>query len=285
MTDTIIFLGILGAVIRAFTYIGGKSKMVKWLFSHFPDDFTEFYDVCGGSGSVSLSLNPPPTCRKVVLNDYDYTIFNFYRTLKGERGEELENRLLNIQYSKLNWLVAHTGLQHYPILDCVDCAVYTYMEIVNSFSSMRSSYVKKDFEYLERATKKNIPLVRGKLANITVTNRDFIEILKEVTDPRAFVYIDVPYRMEYRSGAQLYKMELEEIQHFEMLEILKDAPYRWALSGYSSEDSDDSSNLYDILLSDYAEYREEFSTYKKGGGAKKGQKKTKVKEILWKNYK
>lgn len=285
MTDFIIFLGILDTVIRAFTYIGGKSKMVKWLFSHFPDNFTEFYDVCGGSGSVSLSLNPPITCKKVVLNDFDYTIFNFYRTLQGERGEELENRLLNLQYTKLDWEVAHTCLQHYPVLDCVNCAVYTYMEIVNSFSSMRSGYVKKDMKYLMSATAKNIPKVREKLKNITVTNRNFIDILEEITDPGAFVYIDVPYRMEYRCGTQLYKMELEEIQHFKMLEILKNAPYRWALSGYSGSDSGDSSNLYDVLLSDFAEYREEFSTYKTGGGAKEGQKKTKVKEFLWKNYK
>lgn len=279
----------LGEALRGFTYIGGKKRYLNWIYGCFPNEFSSFWDVCGGSGSVSLSLNPPVCNGKVAdvfLNDYDPTIYNFFNTLKGSRGEELQRRLSRLEYSRTNWMIAHKNLAYFPSLDKVDAAVYTYLEIVNSFSSMRDSYIKKESRALENAVRKNIPKVREKLRHITVLNCDFINILKnKVDDENAFVYIDVPYRMVYRCGRQLYNMELTEYQHFEMLEILKAARFKWALSGYSAENVEDTNSLYDVLLSGFRQYREVCPVHKLCAGVKKGGKKTEVNEVLWKNYK
>lgn len=288
MNEIIITDSLLGEALRGFTYIGNKKRYLDWLYSHFPKEFSSFWDVCGGSGSVSLSLNPPLCNGKiadVILNDYDPTIYNFFDTLKGYRGEELQRRLFHLEYSKTNWTIAHKELTYFPMLDKVDAAVYMYLEIVNSFSSMRDSYIEKKAEYLRTATEKNIPKVRDKLRHITVLNRDFIEILENlIDDTEAFVYIDVPYRMIYRCGKRLYKMELTELQHFQMLEILKVARFKWALSGYGAENVEDINSLYDVLLSDFKQYREICPVHKLCAGVKKGSKKTKVNEVLWRNY-
>lgn len=289
MTNEIIMTNsLLGEALRGFTYIGSKKRYLEWLYSHFPKEFGSFNDVCGGSGSVSLSLNPPLYNGKiadVILNDYDPTIYNFFDILKGSRGEELQRRLFDLEYSKTNWTIAHKGLAYFPMLDKVDAAVYTYLEIVNSFSSMRESYISKEAKYLRTAVEKNIPKVREKLRHITVTNFDFISILESlIDDTEAFVYIDVPYRMFYRCGKRLYKMELTEFQHFQMLEILKVARFKWALSGYGAENVEDINSLYDVLLSDFKQYREICPVHKLCAGVKKGSKKTKVNEVLWRNY-
>lgn len=288
MNEIIITESLLGEALRGFTYIGNKKRYLKWLYSHFPKEFARFYDVCGGSGSVGLSLNPPLYNGKiadVILNDYDPTIYNFFDTLKGSRGEELQRRLLDLEYSKANWTIAHRELAYYPMLDKVDAAVYTYLEIVNSFSSMRKAYTIKETKDLRTAVEKNIPKVREKLRHIIVTNYDFINILESlINDTEAFVYIDVPYRMYYRCGERLYKMELTEFQHFQMLEILKVARFKWALSGYGADNVEKTNSLYDVLLSDYKQYRKIYPVHKLCAGVKKGSKKTKVNEVLWRNY-
>lgn len=262
---------LLDEVLRAFSYIGGKSRYIDELYTYFPKEFTSFYDVCGGSGVVTFSMKFPANCKKAVLNDIDETIFNFYETLKGKRGEELEKRLIEFDYDdydELDWAGDSAALKDFETLDKVEAAVCTYRQIVSSFSSTRNGYVKKNKGYLNSVTKKNIPLIRKRLQNIEVTNRDFIEILEEVKDPNAFIYIDVPYRMDTREGKQLYKCELEEEKHDEMLHILNHAPYRWALSGYRSEClfEDDK---YDTILSKFSQYTKVIDTYKYSGRSKK----------------
>lgn len=303
-----------GEKFRAFSYIGGKSRYTDWLYSHFPTNFSSFYDVCGGSGTVTFSLNVPPFCDKIVLNDYDKTIYNFYATLKGDRGGELEKRLLEFDYDnfdKLHWAGASSTLDYDSTMDSVEAAVNTYMQIVFSFSSTRKGYVKKQKGYLKSVTKKNIPQIRKRLQRIEVTNRDFIDILKEIDSEFAFVYIDVPYRLDTRCDG-LYKLEMEESQHNEMLYILKHAPYRWALSGYR-ENHLFKPDKYDLWLSEFSAYTKVLSTYKYSGISKKKNDlfrtpaddiidkfkeeknralgkttaidgKTPVKEILWRNY-
>ena len=302
-------------VLRAFSYIGGKSRYVEKLYQYFPQNFSSFYDVCGGSGVVTFSMKFPTACNKVVLNDYDPTLYNFYITLKGKRGKELEKRLIEFDYDtydKLDWTGDSAALDDFVMLDEVDAAVYTYRQIVSSYSNTRKDYIKKAEGYLNSVTKKNIPLIRERLQNIEVTNRDFIDILKEIKDTNAFVYIDVPYRIDTREGRPLYNYELEEEKHDEMLHILKSAPYMWALSGYREENlfEDDK---YDSMLSAFSAYTVEIDTYKFSGrniakeslfeednaaeiewalsdsmempegGFKENGGKTPVKEILWRN--
>lgn len=300
--------------LRAFSYIGGKSRYIDWLYSHFPTNFSSFYDVCGGSGTVTYSMNVPAFCNKVVLNDYDKKIYKFHATLKGDRGDELEDRLLRFDYDnfdKLHWAGINSTLDYFETMDCVEAAVNTYLQIVYSFSNTRNGYVQKKKGYLKSVTRKNIPLIRNRLRDIEVTHRDFIDILKEVKSEYAFVYIDVPYRLDTRCDG-LYKLEMEESQHNEMLNILQNAPYRWALSGYREENLF-KPDKYDTRLSEFSAYTKVLSTYKYSGISKKKNNlfrtpaddlidkfmeekdremgkttavdgKTPVKEILWRNY-
>lgn len=304
-----------GEKLKAFSYIGGKSRYLDWLYPLFPTNFSSFYDVCGGSGTVALNLHEPAFCSKVVLNDYDPTIYNFFATLKGDRGEELERRLIEFDYDiydRLHWTGDSSSLNYISTMDSVEVAVKTYLQIVFSFSNIRKHYVKKEKGYLERSTKKNIPLVRERLQHIEVTNRDFIDILKEIDSEFAFVYIDVPYRLDTRCK-DLYKLDMEERQHDEMLSILKHAPYKWALSGYREENLFEP-DKYDSMLSEFSDYTEVLFTYKYSGTKKRktdlfrtpaddiidkfkedvnselGKKtmvdgKTPAQEILWRNYK
>lgn len=298
--------------LHAFSYIGGKSRYINKLYESFPQSYSSFYDVCGGSGVVTFSLPVPQSCKKIVLNDYDPTIYNFYATLKGNRGKELEEQLLHFNYGgydKLDWEGDNSSL-NCDGMDEVENAASTFRQIVYSFSGMRNCYTQKDGEAVSRRLKNNISLVRQRLQDITVTNRNFIEILKEIDEPDAFVYIDVPYRMATRQGAVLYKYELEEDVHDEMLDLLKDAPYKWALSGYREANLIEG-DKYDLALSAYSSNTVEISTYKFGANTKaainlwededkhrnkdEAEKieedeienkmgKPKAKEILWRNY-
>jgi hypothetical protein len=54
-----------------------------------------------------------------------------------------------------------------------------------------------------------------------------------------FVYLDPPYHPDARSHRRIYRCELEEAGHAELLTMLATLPIRWALSGYRCPVYDD----------------------------------------------
>ena len=94
-----------------------------------------------------------------------------------------------------------------------------------------------------------------------------VELLKRYNTPDVFMYVDPPYLHGTRKN-YLYRYEMENTEHVELLEILAGHPGKVLLSGYDND-------LYNSYLS----------------GWKKVQKKTQAEaglprtETLWMNYK
>ncbi len=86
--------------------------------------------------------------------------------------------------------------------------------------------------------------------------------------PKTVIYCDPPYLMNCRiSHRQIYRYELEERQHIELLGTLKALPAPIVISGYDS-------SLYRSMLQDWRMVT--FETMTRGG--------TKATECLWMNF-
>jgi DNA adenine methylase len=81
-----------------------------------------------------------------------------------------------------------------------------------------------------------------------------------------FVYADPPYLRAIRRGAKVYRHELDDAAHLELLDVLDAIPAKVMLSGYASE-------LYDQRLSAWR--RLEFTV---------GSHGLQHREVVWLNY-
>lgn len=110
-------------------------------------------------------------------------------------------------------------------------------------------------------------LAAERLKGVQIENLPALEILKRYNTPDVFIYADPPYLPCTRKG-YLYKHEMTEKDHIDLLEALLAHPGPVMLSGYDND-------VYDQYLKDWRKVQKE--TLAEGG-----RKRT---ETLWMNYK
>lgn len=111
-----------------------------------------------------------------------------------------------------------------------------------------------------------LQLAAERLVGVQIEKLPAIELIKRYDTPDVFIYADPPYLHETRKN-YLYKYEMTDAEHLELLEILKNHPGPVMISGYESE-------LYNDMLSDWRKVKKE--TLAEGG-----LKRT---EVIWMNY-
>lgn len=109
-------------------------------------------------------------------------------------------------------------------------------------------------------------LATERLKGVQIENLPAIELIKRYNTPDVFIYADPPYLHETRKS-YLYKYEMSDVDHKELLEALIKHPGKVLLSGYDND-------MYNDMLS----------------GWMKVQKRTNAEcglprvETLWMNY-
>ena len=62
-----------------------------------------------------------------------------------------------------------------------------------------------------------------------------ISLIQKYRSDHVLIYCDPPYLLSTRSGGKQYRMEMDEKQHTDLLEVLLEHPGPVVLSGYDSE--------------------------------------------------
>ena len=113
-----------------------------------------------------------------------------------------------------------------------------------------------------------------RLAGVAIDNRPATTIIKRYNREHCFLYLDPPYVMSTRN-AYLYKYEMSDEEHIELLDAAKEHKGLVAISGYNSE-------LYDKHLEGWRKV--EFNVTSGLARGKTDGKKGKRIEVLWMNY-
>ena len=73
-----------------FFYVGDKYKLVPQLKENFPKNIDRFIEpFCGGS-AIALELLFNNIVNRVILNDYDYTIFCFWNSILNNTDDFID---------------------------------------------------------------------------------------------------------------------------------------------------------------------------------------------------
>lgn len=201
------------------------------------------------AGSLAVLFSKPPSSVETV-NDIDGEITNLFRVL---RNHDTRQRLVEaVEFTP--WAEEELFETCKPVED-LDVVERARRLVVRSHMNMGSRLIGvPHFAYAKAASggssaktwatlPSRIRVAGERLSGVQVLRRDALEVIEAHASPEVCIYADPPYPHSTRPGAgKLYRHEMDDEDHEELLVALVEHPGPVLLSGYQSE-------LYDEALS------------------------------------
>lgn len=246
-------------------YPGAKSRLADWICSYIPkhDVYLELF-----GGSLAVLFNKP-RCHIETVNDLHGEVVNFFTVLR-DNPEELQRLIELTPYSREEYDRAYQESQNEVERArrfCVRCwqgfgCANLYHNGFKSGQQTVSPNPAKAWAELPITIKKATERLQG----VQIENLPAMELLKRYDTKDVFIYADPPYVLSTRKN-NLYKHEMTDAEHIELLEALVNHPGQVMISGYDND-------IYNYYLADWRKVSKD--TLAEGG-----LKRT---ETLWMNY-
>jgi DNA adenine methylase len=171
----------------AFSYPGGKRKMLKYILPLIPLHKTYLEPFAGGL-AVFLAKE---RARVEVINDLNREIANFYRYVHFHFDSliaELEWYLHSRENFEL--ILKNCGLTE------LQRAARWYLLKVSSFSGFSDSYARDKNSFRGFSKERHLPMIaelHERLEGVYIENKDWEEVFKFFDGEETFIYLDPPY--------------------------------------------------------------------------------------------
>jgi len=266
------------AILRGpISWFGGKGRIVHKLLKYVPPH-EHYVEVFGGGAALLFAKQP---CHGFeTYNDLDGGLVNFFRVLRDPVKYKALHTLLDLTpYSREEYKYCQE-----PCEDSVERArrwfVLARMSIsgkidsgwgckVGRYSTRKANYSDSP-AYAYTSAIERLPLLHNRIKGVQIERDDFRNILDRYVAPQTLVYCDPPYVTSTRSK-DIYKHEMTDEDHQDLLEILIAYPQMIILSGYENE-------IYNKTLNQWSRIVLEGARHKSMPGAG-----TNPPEILWLN--
>lgn len=277
------------------SWIGGKSKIGKWLVEYYPKDMEIYTEGFGGMMwcYFNMDLKQYPNLKKVVYNDFNPLNYNLFKC--AQNPEELLKAINSIECQQFGVEVtpAHLKEQFVRFQDEIFgenfkvnpgdyevAAKYVYI-VTQVFSGSKpetSSYIdlkgKYKSKYLTFRDKLSKPDWVDHFLNITdAENMDFADVITKYDSEKTFHYIDAPY---WKTENYYSNHDFDRNDHERLANVLKTVKGKFGMSYYDFP-----------LLSEWFpkdEYRWDSKLFAKAAAAKKGKTQTMGEELFIMNY-
>ena len=259
------------AIIR---YPGSKWGMARWIIDHFPSGYEKmvYLEPFAGSGAVFFNKLPGGV---ETINDLDGDVVNLFRVLR-ERPEDLKRALELTPYSREEYNLAFEPCED-PLERARRFMVKTTQAIGAKMDGKCGWRNHKRVKIGGTACKWNgitdtIDAASKRLKGdpthlVQIECMDALRLIRRYNTPEALIYLDPPYVRSTRKSGRLYRCEMTDDQHQEMLEIITHTRAKVVISGYAND-------LYARYLSGWNIYQTETHT----------TSAEVVEETIWTNY-
>tara|TARA_R100000005_G_C5001369_1_gene208558 strand:+ start:3625 stop:4443 length:819 start_codon:yes stop_codon:yes gene_type:complete len=270
------------------SYIGGKSRMAKWICEHIPQDIETYVEVFGGAFWVYIKgdIHEKPNLQKIVYNDKNRFMANMFECFRDpeymlvalKMYESQNKKTFNTLQSYLNTIVR--GEVDYPLGTFPVAAQYAYCatQVFSGSKILESKFVdlkgKYGSKYDSLINKLKDPNIVERLKNIThVENLNYTDIIMKYDSDKTFFYADPPY---WQTEDYYSNHNFDSNDHERLITHLKIIKGKFALSYY------DFPKLSEWLPK--KQYNWISKEFNKAAGAQKGKKQNKGTELLIMNY-
>ena len=246
-------------------YPGAKWRIASWIVSFFPEHKV-YLEPFFGSGACFFNKQPAYI---ETINDLDGEIVNLF-TVCREHPQELA-QLINLTPFARDEFIACYEKSSDPIEQARRTLVRYHQSFGTSNSTKNSWRNVQTYGGPRTATMWNylpekIIQTCERLKDAQIENTDALTLIDRYNHKDTLIYCDPPY-LENLRKRNLYSCEMDDKQHIEMLDLLKNSKSKVILSGYDNE-------LYNSHLKDWF-------TAEKGTTAQMGLHRT---EKLWMNF-
>jgi DNA adenine methylase len=278
------------------SYIGGKSKIGKWIVDYYPTDMETYVETFGGMFwcFFNMDLEKFPNLKNVVYNDFNPLNFNLLTCVKNpeellkamndipcqQQGVEITPPIYKEQFVQFQQELFGSGFTiNYP--DYTVAAKYAYILTsvfsgskpeTSNFIDLKGKYKSKFLTFKDKLSK---PDWIAHFNRITHTRMgDFTNVIHEFDSPTTYFYVDPPY---WKTENYYSNHDFDRDDHERLANILKNIKGKFSLSYYD----------FDLLSLWYPKetYTWEMKQFAKAASAKKGVSQNMGEELLIMNYK
>lgn len=277
------------------SWIGGKSKIGKWLVDYYPQDMELYLESFGGMMwcYFNMNLSKFPNLKKVVYNDINPLNYNLFQCVQNpeellrainsiecqKQGVENTPSIYKEQFVKfqLDLFSENVKLKAY---DYESAAKYAYVVTqvfsgskpeTSSFIDLKGKYKSKYLTFRDKLSK---PDWVEKFLKITdVENMDFEDFIVKYDSEKTFHYIDAPY---WKTENYYSNHDFDRNDHERLANCLKKVKGKFGMSYY------DFPLLHEWFPED--KYKWEKKEFAKAAAAKKGKEQNMGTELLIMNY-
>jgi DNA adenine methylase len=279
----------------AMSYIGGKSRIGKWIVPFYLRDMETYVETFGGMFwcYFNMDLSQFSNLKRVVYNDFNPLNYNLFKCVRNP--SELQRALDEISVQQLGEPntpsefkekfvqfqseIFSSGLtMNYPDYEIAAKYVYVVTQVfsgskpeTSSFIDLKGNYRSKYLSFRDKLSKPD--WVEHFLRITEVENLDFQQVIEKYDSPSTYIYLDPPY---WKTENYYNNHDFDRNDHERLAQVLNICQSKFSLSYYE----------FDLLHQWYPKdtFRWEEKEFAKAAAAKKGVKQNLAKELLILNY-
>lgn len=277
------------------SYIGGKSKIGKWIVPYYLEDMETYLETFGGMFwcYFNMDLSKFPNLKKVVYNDFNPLNYNLFKCVQNP--SELLRVINNIPVQQVGVEVTPPEFQerfneyqteifasgftiNVPDYEIAAKYVYVLTQVfsgskpeTSGFIDLKGKYKSKFLTFRDKLSKPDWVEHFTKITH--VENMDFQDVIVKYDSPSTYIYLDPPY---WKTENYYSNHDFDREDHERLAKTLVSAQSKFSLSYYEFP-----------LLHDWfppQKYRWEKKLFAKAAAAKKDTKQNMGEELLILNY-
>jgi DNA adenine methylase len=277
------------------SYIGGKSKIGKWIVPFYDKNMETYLETFGGMFwcFYNMDLKQFPNLNKVVYNDFNPLNYNLFKCVQNPTellrsinsidcqkfGNEVTPEIYREQFVSFQSELFNEGFKIDGIdYDAAAKYVYVLTQVfsgskpeTSKFIDLKGKYKSKYLTFRDKLMKPD--WVDHFLKITDVENMDFADVINKYDSPSTYIYLDPPY---WKTENYYSNHDFDRDDHERLANVLDEVKGKFSLSYYD----------FDLLSEWFPEdkytwVRKEFA---KAASAKKGEKQNMGEELLIMNY-
>jgi DNA adenine methylase len=277
------------------SYIGGKSKIGKWIVPYYQKDMEVYLETFGGMFwcFFNMDLKMYPNLNKVVYNDFNPLNYNLFKCVQNpsellrainsidcqKQGTDITPSIYKEQFISFQAEIFNEGFSVNPG-DYEVAAKYVYILTqvfsgskpeTSSFIDLKGKYKSKYLTFRDKLSKPD--WVEHFLKITDVENMDFADVINKYDSESTYIYLDPPY---WKTENYYSNHDFDRQDHERLANTLHQVKGKFSLSYYDFP-----------LLSEWFpkdKYTWEMKQFAKAASAKKGEKQNMGEELLIMNY-
>jgi DNA adenine methylase len=277
------------------SYIGGKSKIGKWINEYYPKDMETYVETFGGMFwcFFNMDLKLYSNLKEVVYNDFNPLNHNLFKCVQNpsellkavnnipcqQLGESVTPAIYKEQFNLFQKELFASGFTINNV-DYEVAAKYAYILTsifsgskpeTSGFIDLKGNYKSKFLTFRDKLSKPEWVEHFNKITK--VENMDFADVIKKYDSESTYIYLDPPY---WKTENYYSNHDFDRKDHERLANVLHQVKGKFSLSYYD----------FELLHTWFPEtkYTWTMKEFAKAASAKKGVTQNMGQELLIMNY-